>query len=35
MCEYVEQQLHTIGYDQTVKDCTKEGFDIGYYEAPG
>jgi len=35
MCEYVEQQLHTIGYDQTVKDCTKENFDIGYYEAPG
>ena len=35
MCEYVEQQLHTIGYDKTVKKCTKEGFDIGYYEAPG
>ncbi len=35
MCEYVEQKLHTIGYDQTVKQCTREGFDIGYYEAPG
>lgn len=35
MCEHVEEQLHTIGYDQTLKNCTKEGFDIGYYEAPG
>ena len=35
MCEYVEQKLHTIGYDQTVKQCSREGFDIGYYEAPG
>jgi hypothetical protein len=35
MCEYVEQQLYTVGYDQTVKDCTREGHDIGYYESPG
>lgn len=35
MCEYVEEKLHTIGYDQTLKECTRKGFDIGYYEAPG
>jgi hypothetical protein len=35
MCEYVEQQLHTIGYDKTVKELTREGHDIGYYEKPG
>ncbi len=35
MCQYVENKIHTIGYEQTVKECTKEGFNIGYYEAPG
>ena len=34
MCEYVEQKLHTIGHDKTLKECTNEGFNIGYYEAP-
>ncbi|MGB0647399.1 MAG: class I SAM-dependent methyltransferase, partial [Bradymonadia bacterium] len=33
MCEYVEQKLHTIGHEKTVKECTNEGFNIGYYEA--
>ena len=35
MCEYVEQKLHTIGHEKTLKECTNEGFNIGYYEAPG
>ena len=35
MCEHVEQRLHTIGHKETVKECTNEGFNIGYYEAPG
>ena len=35
MCEYVEKRLYSIGHDETVKECTKEGFNIGYYEAPG
>ena len=35
MCEYVENKLHTIGHEKTLKECTNEGFNIGYYEAPG
>jgi len=35
MCEYVEKKLHTIGHEKTLKECTNEGFNIGYYEAPG
>jgi len=35
MCEYVENKIHTIGYKEAVKECTKDGFNIGYYEAPG
>lgn len=35
MCIYIENTLKTEGMDQTIKKCTKEGFDIGYYSAPG
>ena len=35
MCQHVEDKLRKEGYDKTVADCTREGFDIGYYEAPG
>jgi len=35
MCQYIQQKMKEKGYDQTVKDCTRDGFDIGYYEAPG
>lgn len=35
MCIYVEDYLNTHGMDKTVKDCTREGFNIGFYEAPG
>ncbi len=35
MCMYIERQLKEKGMDQTVKECTRDGFDIGFYEAPG
>ena len=35
MCEYVHDHLKAHGMDKTVKDCTRKGFSIGYYEAPG
>ena len=35
MCIYIEKHLETYGIDKTVKNCTRDGFDIGFYEAPG
>ena len=35
MCIYIEEHLDKHGMDDTVKECTKEGFNIGYYNAPG
>lgn len=35
MCSYVEDNLKAFGYDDTVKKCTKDGFSINFYEAPG
>lgn len=35
MCIYIENTLKTKGMDQTIKECTKPGFDIGFYSAPG
>ena len=35
MCIYVENNLKTHGMSQTIKDCTREGFNIGFYSAPG
>jgi hypothetical protein len=35
MCEHVEEHLKAFGHDETVEKCTREGFNIGYYEAPG
>lgn len=35
ICQYVENSLHTNGMDKTIKDCTRKGFDIGFYSAPG
>ena len=35
MCGYVEDYLNENGMSDTVRDCTKEGFAIGHYEAPG
>ena len=35
MCIYIEEHLKKHGMEKTVKECTKEGFSIGYYNAPG
>ena len=35
MCIYIEEHLKKHGMDKTVQNCTKEGFNIGYYNAPG
>lgn len=35
MCIYIEEYLSKHGMDKTIKDCTRDGFDIGFYEAPG
>lgn len=35
MCEHVDNHLKAFGHDETVEKCTREGFNVGYYEAPG
>lgn len=35
MCIYIENSIKNNGIKQTVKDCTKEGFELGFYSAPG
>jgi hypothetical protein len=35
MCIYIGEHLKKHGMKKTVEECTKEGFNIGYYEAPG
>jgi ATP-dependent helicase/DNAse subunit B len=35
MCEHVEEHLKAFGEAETVEKCTREGFNVGYYEAPG
>ena len=35
MCIYIEKHLKKHGMDKTIEDCTREGFNIGFYEAPG
>jgi hypothetical protein len=35
MCSYIEKNLKEHGMDETIKECTRKGFDIGYYSAPG
>lgn len=35
MCIHIEKHLQKHGMDKTIKECTREGFDIGFYEAPG
>ena len=35
MCIFIERKLKKDGMEKTVQDCTREGFSIGYYEAPG
>ena len=35
MCEHIDEHVKALGEEQTIKQCTREGFNIGYYEAPG
>ena len=35
ICQYVEEKLKGSGMEDTIQNCTKEGFSIGHYEAPG
>tara|TARA_B100001778_G_scaffold334979_1_gene350177 strand:- start:18210 stop:19247 length:1038 start_codon:yes stop_codon:yes gene_type:complete len=35
MCIYIENHIKEHGMEKTVQECTREGFDIGFYEAPG
>ncbi len=35
MCIYIEKHIKKHGMDRTIKECSREGFDIGFYEAPG
>jgi hypothetical protein len=35
MCIYIEEYLKKHGMEKTVRDCTRPGFSIGYYESPG
>jgi hypothetical protein len=35
MCIYIEKHLKEHGMEETVKKCTRPGFNIGFYESPG
>jgi hypothetical protein len=35
MCIFIEKHIKEHGMEETVKKCTRPGFDIGFYEAPG
>jgi hypothetical protein len=35
MCIHIEESLKEQGMEKTMEDCTREGFNIGFYEAPG
>tara|TARA_R100000008_G_scaffold43121_1_gene24928 strand:+ start:298 stop:1320 length:1023 start_codon:yes stop_codon:yes gene_type:complete len=35
MCEHVDEHLKACGEQETIESCSREGFEIGYYEAPG
>lgn len=35
MCIHIENSIKSSGIDATIKNCTREGFDIGFYSAPG
>jgi ATP-dependent helicase/DNAse subunit B len=35
MCIYIGEHLKEHGMDKTIECCTKEGFSIGHYSAPG
>ena len=35
ICQHVHNKLQNDGLEKTTADCTKEGFSIGHYDAPG
>ena len=35
ICKYVHKELEKKGLERTTAECTKQGFNIGYYDAPG
>jgi hypothetical protein len=35
MCIFIERHLQEHGLQDTINQCTRPGFDIGFYEAPG
>lgn len=35
MCKYVENQVKLYGIEKTMKDCSRPGFSLDYYSAPG
>ncbi len=35
ICKYVHEELQKKGLERTTAECTKQGFNIGYYDAPG
>ena len=35
ICQHIHDKLEEDGIEKTVADCTKKGFNIGYYDAPG
>lgn len=35
MCMYIENYLKKNGMEKTISNCSRDGFDIGFYEAPG
>jgi hypothetical protein len=35
MCIYIEEHLKKHGMEKTISSCTREGFNLGYYESPG
>jgi hypothetical protein len=35
ICDFVETNLEYLGMDETIRTCAEDGFDIGYYHAPG
>ena len=35
MCMYIEKHLKKHGMEDTIANCSRKGFDIGFYEAPG
>ena len=35
ICQHVHEIVQEDGIDEAINQCTKEGFSLGYYSAPG